>query len=220
MSGEVDVVVHGWRCVRPPGREREDRLAGVPAALSCGGAGDSRAHRAGQSRAVGAAALPARVLYPGSIERTSLAERGETKGCLFVRARDGGVQWAFRPPPARALIVRELSAAGVSPDALAATERQAVAEAPADAVLTIRLADPLTEVQARRLRAARLRTFVPETMNVEIRSPCVFARGTAAAQAGARCAAAGDTAGRHERRRDGIAAAGPRRSVVRTQATT
>jgi len=41
------------------------------------------------------------VLYPGSIERTSLAEIGEPKGFMIVTLRDGEISWEFRQLPTR-----------------------------------------------------------------------------------------------------------------------
>lgn len=117
--------------------------------------------------------LDAPVLYPGSIERTSSAEIGETKGFMVVHVvaggRDADVRWEFRPLPARPMIRTELVAAGMSATALESAIRAIVAGAPLDAVLSVHVAGALTDEQWRSLSAAHLRTFVPSTMNVEIR---------------------------------------------------
>ncbi len=117
--------------------------------------------------------LAAPVLYPGSIERTSLAEMGEPKGFMVVHLRgaaEGGATWEFRCLPARPMMVKELVADGAGPERLEQALRATVAAVPADAVLTIRVAGDLTEAHLRILSAAHLRTFTPETMNVAIRS--------------------------------------------------
>ena len=138
--------------------------------------------------------LAAPVLYPGSIERTALAEKGETKGYMILRlaaARSGGtgamtmlhpdsepgqpptpgdLTWEFRPLPARPMIVRQVQADGRDPLALEAVVREIVAAVPEDAVLTIRVDGVLTAGHLRVLSAAHLRTFVPASMNVDIRS--------------------------------------------------
>jgi hypothetical protein len=54
-------------------------------------------------------------------------------------------------------------------DALESTIRSLVAEAPADAVMTIRVTGALTEHAARVLSAANLRRMAPASMNVELR---------------------------------------------------
>lgn len=114
------------------------------------------------------------VLYPGSIERTSAAEIGETKGFMVVHVvadgRDAGVHWEFRPLPARPMIRTELVAAGMNASALESAIRAIVADAPVNAVLSVHVAGPLTDEQWRSLSAGHLRTFVPTTMNIEIRT--------------------------------------------------
>ena len=128
------------------------------------------------------------VLYPGAIERTSFAELGEPKGFMVVRfgAGDGerSMRWEFRRLPARPMIRTELIADGMDERTLESAIHAVIAEAPRDAVLAIRVAGELTDAHRRVLSAARVRAFVPETMNVEIwpadgfdRSRYVSARG-------------------------------------------
>jgi exonuclease SbcD len=117
--------------------------------------------------------LAAPVLYPGSIERTSLAEMGEPKGFMIVHlpaSADGGTNWEFRRLPARPMIVKELVVDGPGAERLERAVCDIVASVPADAVLTIRVAGSLTDEQLRILSAARLRTFTPEAMNVAIKA--------------------------------------------------
>ena len=116
--------------------------------------------------------LAAPVLYPGSIERTALAEIGETKGFLIVRVRAEApraqVEWEFRELPARPMIRKEIAAAALSPMALASAVESIVAEVPIDAVVSIKLLGALTGDQWRVVSSARLRAIVPRTMNVDI----------------------------------------------------
>ena len=115
------------------------------------------------------------VLYPGSVERTSLAEIGEPKGFMIVKLdaerNRGRAQLEFRKLPARPMIVHELIPEGASPMEFESMVRAVVYAAPSDAVLTIRVHGDLSDDHARCLSAARLRTFVPETMNVHISVP-------------------------------------------------
>lgn len=112
------------------------------------------------------------VLYPGSVERTSLAEIGEPKGFMVVNIGSSGdarVGWSFHHLPARPMIREAIVADGKSASALELAVRAIVEAAPNDAVLSIRVDGTLTDAQWQGLAAARLREFVPETMNVEIR---------------------------------------------------
>jgi DNA repair exonuclease SbcCD nuclease subunit len=114
--------------------------------------------------------LPTPVLYPGSIERTSFAEMDEEKGFLVVRVGGGGeVRWDFRRLPARPMIRQELVTDGMNGRRLESAIHAIIADAPQDAVLSIRVAGPLLDEHWRALSAARLRAIVPQTMNVEIR---------------------------------------------------
>ncbi|HSK19244.1 MAG TPA: metallophosphoesterase [Longimicrobiales bacterium] len=126
------------------------------------------------------------VLYPGSVERTSLAEIGETKGYMIVHvdaAGDGGrARWEFRDLYARPMIAEDIAVSGVgavsgssgpgtlSGSALDDAVRRIVAAAPADAVLRIRITGDLDAEHWRVLRAAHVRSFAPDTMNLEIRA--------------------------------------------------
>ena len=113
------------------------------------------------------------VLYPGSIERTSLAELDEPKGYVMVHVAvsegDVDVQWEFRRLPARPMVRHELLARELDGGQLESALRAIVAEAPHDAVVSVRVSGELTDAHWRALSAARLREFVPETMNVDIR---------------------------------------------------
>lgn len=112
------------------------------------------------------------VLYPGSIERTAFAEANETKGFIVIRLHANesppNLRWEFRPLPARPMLRDDVAANGMDGDALEARLRAIIAAAPSDAVLTLRMTGTLTDEHWQTLSAARMRTLVPETMNVEI----------------------------------------------------
>lgn len=123
-------------------------------------------------------ALRAPVLYPGSVERTSLAEIDEPKGYMMVEldgdpADDGSrppdLRWTFHPLPARPMRVRELDVEGRSGPAVEAALRAILRDVPANAVLRVRTVGAATESGRRALSAARLRRLAPGTMNVEVR---------------------------------------------------
>ncbi len=119
--------------------------------------------------------LAAPVLYPGSIERTSFAEKDEAKGYLLVEFRrdeaPGGAleDWQFCPLPARPMVVRDLPADGASAATVETMVRRAIREASADAVLRLRVHGVVQEGARGILAAANLRSIAPATMNVDVR---------------------------------------------------
>ncbi|HEY7567365.1 MAG TPA: metallophosphoesterase [Gemmatimonadaceae bacterium] len=125
-------------------------------------------------------ALAAPVLYPGSIERTSIAEADEEKGYMIVEVALGTdgvrVDWRFHTLPARPLVRHTLSVEACAAADLERQLRVLIAEVPADAVLTIRVEGTITEDAARVFSAARLRALAPATMNIEVRPAGGFGR--------------------------------------------
>jgi DNA repair exonuclease SbcCD nuclease subunit len=113
------------------------------------------------------------VLYPGSIERTSLAEIDEPKGYMMVQVAesegDCETRWEFRRLPARPMMRKEIAVECMNAQQLESAVRAIVAEVPHDAVLSIRISGVLTDAHWRVLSASRVRQYVPETMNVDIR---------------------------------------------------
>lgn len=117
--------------------------------------------------------IAAPVLYPGSIERTSIAEAEEEKGFMIVDVMGDESRtqlgWEFRPLPARPLVRRELVLETVADLALEAAIVSLIADCPHDAVLTLRIVGTLGEHGRRVLAAANLRRLAPPTMNVELK---------------------------------------------------
>ena len=113
------------------------------------------------------------VLYPGSIERTSIAEADEDKGFLLIEIALGDgqtrVSWQFQSLPARPLVRCALDIDSCSDSELEARLRALLASAPPDAVLTITVDGTMTEHAGRLLSAANLRSLAAPTMNVELR---------------------------------------------------
>jgi exonuclease SbcD len=116
------------------------------------------------------------VLYPGSIERTSIAEIDEPKGFMVVHVdgREPSVRWEFRHLPARPMFHRDVNVDGLSATALEASINAIVVDSPPDAVLSIRVTGELSDEHWRAFSASRLRRIVPDTMNVEIRPDSRF----------------------------------------------
>ena len=110
------------------------------------------------------------ILYPGSIERTSFAEIGEPKGFMTVQLGPGLGQasWTFHELPARPMERHELDANRLDIDTLERSILGIIANAPADAVVSIRVAGDLTGGHWRVMSGAYLRPRVPVTMNVDV----------------------------------------------------
>lgn len=119
--------------------------------------------------------LPAPVLYPGSTERTAFAEIGEPKGYLLLdvepdgaRGPGGLARWTFRELPARPMTFADVDAEGASEAALARRVALALAEAPPEAVLRIRVHGSVRNDGRSALSAASLRAQAPPGMNVDV----------------------------------------------------
>lgn len=145
------------------------RLRDVPAEFAAVLSGHIHRHQV-LTRDLAGRPVRTPVLYPGSIERTALAEIGEPKGYLVVRAAPAPgtprVRWEFRGLPARPMIREELVADGLTETMLAESIERIVRACPADAVLSIRVSGSLSAAHWRAVRAARLRA--PRTMNVDV----------------------------------------------------
>jgi DNA repair exonuclease SbcCD nuclease subunit len=117
--------------------------------------------------------LPAPVLYPGSIERTSIAEVDEAKGYVIVELACESdvvnVDWTFRRLPARPLVRHDLVIEGLDAGQVESALRSFVASVPVDAVVSVRVTGAITEPVSRVLSAAFLRGLAPATMNLDLR---------------------------------------------------
>jgi DNA repair exonuclease SbcCD nuclease subunit len=115
--------------------------------------------------------LPA-VIYPGSTERTSFAERDEPKGFYEIElAPQPGSNWQFSgldfiQLPARPM--EDLILDGnLTPDTLASTIRSQISDLNRDAILRI-IAGPDLDPQVKVLITSRfLRQVLPESMNFQ-----------------------------------------------------
>jgi len=166
--------VEGATCGPPPGftfRDGDDvvRACDLPddvAVVLCGHVHRHQVLR----RDLRGRPLPAPVVYAGSVERTSFAERDEAKGYVMAVIGTGGpggrlVACELRPLPARPMRVHEV-ADGSPASSLEREIRAAIAAAPPDVVLQVRVPGALASAEA--LRAARLRTLGPSTANVTV----------------------------------------------------
>jgi hypothetical protein len=121
--------------------------------------------------------LPAPVVYPGSIERTSHAERYEQKGFMMLTlacgSNPGGtlVDASFVPLPTRPMHLLEIDARGSRARELESLLRERLALVEPDAVVHLRVLGNVRDEAARVLRAASLRALAPPTMTVTLAVP-------------------------------------------------
>ncbi|GMV13866.1 MAG: metallophosphoesterase [Polyangiaceae bacterium] len=149
-------------------RDADDvvRAADLPEGLSAVLSGHIHRHQVLRHDLRGAP-LRAPVLYPGSVERTSSAERGETKGYLTLDFDAGGLAaWQLHELPTRPLAVCTLRAGELR----AELERLA-STLPEDAVLVLRVEGKATEAESMLLSAAALRERFGPRVNVRVSAP-------------------------------------------------
>jgi DNA repair exonuclease SbcCD nuclease subunit len=132
------------------------------------------------------------VFYPGSIERTSFAEKDEPKGFLTLeisreaasredtRGSDGQVEsnenpgggrltnWQFHELPARPMKLLELKAEGMNGEALKQWIQTALAGLPQDGVINIRIHGRMPPEALDVVSAGSLRSLTPKTMNLSV----------------------------------------------------
>lgn len=113
--------------------------------------------------------LAAPVIYPGSIERTALAELHEQKGFMVLHIDHMGVRCEVRPLPARPMAIERIDATNVGASQLDAAMRAVIARVPCDAVLNIFLDGTVMGEARHVLSAAHVRSIAPSSMNVVIR---------------------------------------------------
>lgn len=143
------------------------RLRDIPSAFCAVLSGHIHRHQI-LSRDLSGREIPTPVFYPGSIERTSLAEIDEPKGFMILTLGNGKPSWEFHSLPARPMVRRDIDAESMDAGTLEATLREIIATAPCDAVLAIRVNGSLGTDQLEVVSSRRMRALAPTTMNVEI----------------------------------------------------
>lgn len=113
--------------------------------------------------------LGAPVIYPGSIERTALAEMYEPKGFMILHVEQGNVRCEAHPLPTRPMVMERIDATNSSARQLDAVMRAVIARVPGDAVLAIFVGGTVLAEARQVLTAAHIRSIAPSAMNVDIR---------------------------------------------------
>jgi len=113
------------------------------------------------------------VFYPGSIERTSFAEKTEQKGYLILsfswESLKGGwlKEWQFMKLPARPMIQFGLHPSNMSNAEIRSWIQTRLAETPDDSIVKLRIHGRVSQQSMTVLNAAALRSLAPPTMNIE-----------------------------------------------------
>jgi DNA repair exonuclease SbcCD nuclease subunit len=119
-------------------------------------------------------AIATPVLYPGSIERTSPAERDEKKGYILVHIKKGSqnhgpdLSWSLVDLPTRTMHKIRLSAQGLEPQKFRALLREKLAGLDADSVVNLSIQGPVSAECLPILRASSLRSLAPPQMNITL----------------------------------------------------
>ncbi len=112
------------------------------------------------------------ILYPGSIERTSFAEKDERKGYIIIEIRSDTSgkarldRWTFHELPTRPMIRLEYNCAGQGPFAPWLQHR--LSRLPTDSIVKVRVRGAVDRQLLKTITAVSLRSLAPDTMNIQI----------------------------------------------------
>jgi exonuclease SbcD len=117
------------------------------------------------------------VLYPGSIERTSFAERDETKGFLLLKIQKDGsgdspsLDWRFTDLPARPMVRIPLQAEALDRRALDLYLRGSLGRLDPESIVQLQVKGTVRRECLPLLGAAHLRRICPPDMNITVGFP-------------------------------------------------
>ena len=118
--------------------------------------------------------LKAPVFYPGAIERTSFAEKDESKGYITLEfdtdCSKGNrlTQWRFHELPTRPMIQLNLHPKRIKGAELRRWLENSLQGLPEDGIVKLKIHGRISQEAAEVLRAASLRAIAPPTMNIEV----------------------------------------------------
>lgn len=118
--------------------------------------------------------LPAPVIYPGSIERTSFAEKNEKKGFFLVEISKADIsrpKWVFHELPVRPMIEVDINPSDFAGLGIRRFLASTLGQLPPDSIVKLRFAEKVSATDAEHLRAASLRKLAPPSMNISVSFP-------------------------------------------------
>lgn len=119
--------------------------------------------------------LASPILYPGSIERTSFAEKSEKKGYLRLEIHSSNsgekpvLRWEFQELPSRQMISVQVNAKNLGPNELRDRIERALTHCAPDGIVRIHIQGSVNEDALPVLTASSLRSLAPPEMNVSLR---------------------------------------------------
>ncbi len=117
------------------------------------------------------------ILYPGSIERTSFAEKDESKGYLILEINPSDSSgrflshWHFHELLTRPMIKVNINVTGLDPYGLRCLLKKSLCKLDPNSIVRIEIQGKFEERFLPVLRAAELRTICPKEMNVSLNFP-------------------------------------------------
>jgi DNA repair exonuclease SbcCD nuclease subunit len=121
--------------------------------------------------------LSAPVFYPGSIERTSFAEKDEKKGYLTLDVATEGhfagrlAQWKFHQLYARPMVQLVVHPEKMTAAELKAWIKNSLTELPQDSIIKIKFHGVINNEAMQVLSAPTLRSLAPQSMNISAAFP-------------------------------------------------
>ena len=117
------------------------------------------------------------ILYPGSIERTSIAEKDETKGYIILEIESTNIHKVklksvkFHPLPTRPMLQLEVDMEKMRRYNLKSLLTYKLNEYPSNSVVKIKVRGNLTKDDRAVISAESLRSIAPKTMNIYMDHP-------------------------------------------------
>lgn len=120
--------------------------------------------------------LKAPIFYPGSIDRTSFAEKDEPKGYLILEITPdskGSIlsKWQFHELPTRPMIKVPIDITGLDPHQLRNRLKISLGRIDPNSIVRIEIQGKYEEKCFQVLRAAEIRTICPREMNASLSFP-------------------------------------------------
>ncbi len=118
-------------------------------------------------------ALKTPVFYPGSIERTSFAEKDEPKGYITLEFDTSATlsatlsNWTFHELPARPMVQLNLHTGGMSAAQIQSWLQSSLFQISQDSIVKLKVHGKISAQAMAVFRAPALRALAPETMNIE-----------------------------------------------------
>ena len=114
--------------------------------------------------------LPTPVLYAGAVERTSFAEKDETKGYMTVDIETADrLHWCFHELPTLPMVHLEVNVNGMNKAQFRNWLQDRIKKIPAESVVGIKIQGELSSDLVDVIRVESLRALAPETMNLTVR---------------------------------------------------